>query len=1083
GYRYNALTGDKELAGPGDIMNGNINGLNFGDGIVDNERWGMRRYIYFSNISGTTGDPNTAAEHYNLLIGLWKTGDPMYYGGNGYNTGLASPNQTTDFMFPSDTDPCGWGQGGVVMPTWDEFTENNQPEDRRFVQSAGPFTLEPGMINDITTGVVWARATTTAWASVNEVKNADNKAQKLFEACFKVLDGPDAPELTVVELDQELIFHIWNKKTSNNYLESYYAKDPFITCPLDYEMVVGPAPNYDTTYVLVDCDLYFRFQGYQVFQLANKDVSIGDIHDPAKAVLVFQCDVKDGVTQLVNFEWSEELNANIPTEEVNGSDEGVSHTFRIKEDAFATGDNAIVNNKKYYFIAVAYAYNNYKTYNQLDPNALNGQITPYKAGRKTADGGSISAVEAIPHKTDNMFGGCELNSEYGDFLPITQHDGYGCGYNVLDLDDESIEEIMSGEPWRADVLKYKQGYSPIKVKVIDPLNVPAGEYVIRMVPDSINYVDGHYYYNSYWITDSLNYDVNGYIFDAKWEIFDKAGATNDVSIGTISSDSWISLSNEQIISELGLSIEIGQVPYPFAPQLWPKQPAASAEIPDNGGFLYASMEYEDPSKPWLWFLPDGDGHDFQDWIKAGVENYDGQVGFSDNCARLHNDRNIYAPLYAIEDGLTPMDPNEVYEKILDGTWAPYRLGSTYFHGPTNAKNLTQILSREKKLSNVNIVLTSDKSLWTRCPVIETTDNDTVMETQSVGPTCVEMSADENTFSDGNVLKFELRDDPSVNKDGTACAFGDTYPDSSSSNINDAHYIAAKGMGWFPGYAIDVETGERLNMIFGESSKIVSENGKDMKWNPTERAATNLYYSTGGSAGDVLMGGKHFVYVLGHNTRSKSNKIITDMPAYDGGEWARRMFANDSSDYVFMNAMWVSVPMTNPAYDFLASDVTIKLRNSSPYRKKMGSQAYYSDSLAVNKNIPYYSFSTTDDGNGGTFATSKNVSSILEEALEMINVVPNPYYGYNEYELTQIDNFVRITNLPQKCKVSIYSVNGTLIRRYDKDSPDTFIQWDLKNSYNITIAGGVYIIHIEVDGVGEKVLKWFGALRPVDLNAF
>ena len=61
------------------------------------------------------------------------------------------------------------------------------------------------------------------------------------------------------------------------------------------------------------------------------------------------------------------------------------------------------------------------------------------------------------------------------------------------------------------------------------------------------------------------------------------------------------------------------------------------------------------------------------------------------------------------------------------------------------------------------------------------------------------------------------------------------------------------MGWFPGYAIDVETGERLNIIFGEASMyrcdetLISnilypdcENffadmpltGADMMWNPT-----------------------------------------------------------------------------------------------------------------------------------------------------------------------------------------------------------------------------------------------------------
>lgn len=80
--------------------------------------------------------------------------------------------------------------------------------------------------------------------------------------------------------------------------------------------------------------------------------------------------------------------------------------------------------------------------------------------------------------------------------------------------------------------------------------------------------------------------------------------------------------------------------------------------------------------------------------------------------------------------------------------------------------------------------------------------------------------------------------------------------------------------------------------------------------------------------------------------------------------------------------------------------------------------------------------------------------------------------------------MRITNLPEKCTVSIYSTNGQLIRRYTKDDPEiTFVDWDLKIIFGIPIAGGLYIIHVNAPGIGEKVVKWFGALRPIDLNAF
>jgi len=78
--------------------------------------------------------------------------------------------------------------------------------------------------------------------------------------------------------------------------------------------------------------------------------------------------------------------------------------------------------------------------------------------------------------------------------------------------------------------------------------------------------------------------------------------------------------------------------------------------------------------------------------------------------------------------------------------------------------------------------------------------------------------------------------------------------------------------------------------------------------------------------------------------------------------------------------------------------------------------------------------------------------------------------------------VKITNLPKTCVVSIFSVNGNLIRRFTKDAEVTFLDWDLKNQYGIPIASGAYIVHVNAPGIGEKVVKFFGALRPQDLNS-
>ena len=42
-----------------------------------------------------------------------------------------------------------------------------------------------------------------------------------------------------------------------------------------------------------------------------------------------------------------------------------------------------------------------------------------------------------------------------------------------------------------------------------------------------------------------------------------------------------------------------------------------------------------------------------------------------------------------------------------------------------------------------------------------------------------------------------------------------------------------------------------------------------------------------------------------------------------------------------------------------------------------------------------------------------------------------------------------------------------------------IEWDLKNAKGIPIASGVYLIHIDAPGLGERVIKWFGVNRKFD----
>ena len=159
-----------------------------------------------------------------------------------------------------------------------------------------------------------------------------------------------------------------------------------------------------------------------------------------------------------------------------------------------------------------------------------------------------------------------------------------------------------------------------------------------------------------------------------------------------------------------------------------------------------------------------------------------------------------------------------------------------------------------------------------------------------------------------------------------------------------------------------------------------------------------------------------------------------------------------------------------------NDVRISIGIGNPYHRNIG---VYQDPIhdAINKGYPYFSFSLDE------LAPKKFTEKQADESLERIGVVPNPYFAHNAYEVTQLDNIVKIINLPPTCSIKIFNLSGTLIRSFEKSSEQTWIDWNLTNTSDVPISGGAYIIHVSVPNVGEKIIKWFGVLRPADLSNF
>jgi hypothetical protein len=171
------------------LCNASVNGTGFGDTIIDNERLGMGKFLFFNNsnsgVPSYMTDPLFAQDYYKFLQGFWKDGTHMIYGGNGHaSTGGYGPE--CDFMFPGVTDTLHWGCGcqppnGAV--NWTEMMVGNNPGDRRGVASMGPFTFLPGGVQEVDLAFTYARSESgTPWESVELLQTMIDSVRNAYRS-------------------------------------------------------------------------------------------------------------------------------------------------------------------------------------------------------------------------------------------------------------------------------------------------------------------------------------------------------------------------------------------------------------------------------------------------------------------------------------------------------------------------------------------------------------------------------------------------------------------------------------------------------------------------------------------------------------------------------------------------------------------------------------------------------------------------------------------------------------------------------------------------------------------------------------
>ncbi len=234
--------------------------------------------------------------------------------------------------------------------------------------------------------------------------------------------------------------------------------------------------------------------------------------------------------------------------------------------------------------------------------------------------------------------------------------------------------------------------------------------------------------------------------------------------------------------------------------------------------------------------------------------------------------------------------------------------------------------------------------------------------------------------------------------------------------------AYMGVGTFPGYAEDISNPDaprRLNLAFRESPG--ASNAVDMHWDVNAA-----------DFGDGL-GGREYLFIMSTTYDDGAGLYYgTDKPSARNADVLYALWAHNRSAYasVTANGEW---------------------------------------------GIIWHCYHPVKAGDHVTFTTA-GMNKVASDAvgvknIDKISVFPNPYFGVNTAELGNFDQFVSFINLPtDECTIRVFTLSGQLIRTIVHDNGTSMDKWELKNDDSVPVGSGVFIVHIDVPNVGQKILK-------------
>lgn len=256
--------------------------------VPDKRSLGMTSFVPYINGDPALIDPNTAEQAYNYMNGfIGLTGLPF-----------EDPNgNVAKYVFSGDP---------VTGSGW---TDDHEPDDRRYLMSSGPFYLGSGDTVEVVGSIIVAAGSN--WAkSITKMKYFDNFAQGAFDANFNVC-APASPVIDVAQLDQRVV--------------------------LSWEENFSRVENYTCT--------GYEFQGYNIYQGQSatgpwQRIATYDKIDDVKLIMDLMLDEATGELLEIPAQF--------------GTDSGILHYIDLTQDKI--GGGRLKNNREYYFTVTAYAY-------------------------------------------------------------------------------------------------------------------------------------------------------------------------------------------------------------------------------------------------------------------------------------------------------------------------------------------------------------------------------------------------------------------------------------------------------------------------------------------------------------------------------------------------------------------------------------------------------------------------------------------------------------------------------------------------------------------------------------------------------